>query len=235
MSLEEKDPPYFPTHGYHAVVNIRTRVRSLLCQYEHALKKKRERIGREKPGANDSARVERACERADISPRLPRAVDLASLFSLLPVVHRFLLSLGSFSLLFLFVTRFRCGRSVSGNTHAFAHRHRRPERRHMHAGGICYAFRCIEQLSDPHLAADTLFHSIISLTVSSLQSDKSPALSSLRVAARLDADLSWTASWRFFTCTFVKTTDRSLNARTICVIRIVSSIREANFKISLYC
>lgn len=187
---ERKDFPFSFGVVIALPVNIEAAGRSRYVPFmpiRARVKKERERErGRGKNrGANDSAR--RASERAGeqiFSPCSPQAVDLAGLFSLLSAVRRFHPSRpDSFPLSSSFSqTRFRRGRSVSGNTHAFPAL--RPTRRivarsvHVHvrarAGGICYAFRCIEQLS-ARPAADILFNSIISLTVSSPQSTASPA------------------------------------------------------------
>lgn len=104
----------------------------------------------------ERAVLERASEQI-FSPRSPRAVDLAGLFSLLSVVRRFHPSRpDSFPLSFFFLqTRFRLEQSVSGNTHAFSSL----DPTHcvvawsVHvracAEGMYNAFRCIEQLSAP--------------------------------------------------------------------------------------
>lgn len=198
--------------------------------------REREREPRERWPSERTRRAEH------FSPRSPQAVDLAGLFSLLPVVRRFRPFLPGFfpprSVLFLFCNpRFRRGRSVSGNTHARA-RARPPlplapvVARSVHAqGGICYAFRCIEHLPG-RPAADILFHSIISLTVSSPQSDRARpgALTSLlrstALFVRTRRVIIVGEERRFFTSTFnrrrirFKDRSRSLTARTIDMYRL---------------
>lgn len=137
FETSERKGPILFWRGYRAPVNIDVALRTFHANTRTGGKKKKKRERREegkKNRAQMTAREERAVlERASeqiFSPRSPRAVDLAGLFSLLSVVRPIpSFSSGFFpSVLLLFATRFRPGRSVSGNTHAFPSRPR-PTRR----------------------------------------------------------------------------------------------------------
>lgn len=184
-------------HSYRAPVNIETArnsaLRTFYANTSTRYKKKEGKRGEKKGSVNDSARREIAVvERAsDFSRARPRAVDLASLFSLLswsctdfpPSSPQ-----DSFpSILFLLANRSRLGRSVSVIHTRFSPRSlavSSPEAFTCRVKGeFVMHFIALNGCPPVHPAANILFHSIISLTVSSPQSDSSPMLFSLRSTA----------------------------------------------------